>query len=1056
MNYLARSCVHRSVRILGERAWILALFVGLCPCVLLPDGARASPGDPDVSIGFDAGANRGHRGADRIVYEPDEPYRPGSVGGHAGGQAVEESDRKFFLDGPDSDRPLYYTSRVGHHGWRFEISPGLYELVLRFNEAWANGPGQRFFDVWAGDEELLSGLDVYAWVGKKRSLEIRRAVVAEGSTFDVELRPSVGSLDPPAVAAIALRPWTGRPPRLGAVISPEARPTFAGALVSWRSPSEIGLDGYAARAESLGAVVGLYEGYLPWVVLPADPDFDLIVEPVDALGRRGESHWLRGVEARDRMDSPLESVDLRVDEASLRSMERALPEQVRARAHLTRAGESWPGWVNFRGSGSLEQPKKSWKFRPDGEGAGADEWNLGANFNDFSLIKETFATEVMASMGLRTYVAEPVLLFINEEWAGVFVDVEEPDEFYLRRVSLDPHGRCYKVETPMVPLRSQVAYVRAYENTNADDWFREDVIHFVEELNEASGEELEVFLRENLYLDQVLDWWAGQAWLGNDDFSLHNFLVQRGTEDQRWRVLPWDVDGVLLDPLAPVHLGTRAAPNGRGYHNELVDRIWSVPSLRRRYLARFEEHLGGALTTGSVLAGFREVRARVEEDALIDVYKVHRERSDLYQADLEALEGLVKAREPVLRAYIDSLMPEPWVDLSLNEATATLLDSVRVEVHWRGPEAQDLDGILVVDPDDPAEGWSLGPLRLEEGGFAALTVPRPGSGWLGLIRESKAASPIIDSIFVGDLVPGAARGRIPDGFGRVRILPEATIGSPNAWAPLVTLLARAPENRVSPGDSLRLAVSVTSRWRRSLKSELRLRLRLPGGGLADPEALGVFPLAELFRGQRTELDLQLPVPAALEGWGGGAYGVEVGLWESGAAHIDFVMVPVFLDVGPVAPVALNELCAANDSVIADEAGEFDDWVELYNPGDQSVGLAGLWLSDDPEDAPRKFALPDVRIPAGGYQLVWLDGDSEQGPMHASFRLDREGEELALFAEERGELRRWDWIVFSHQAIDWSQGHYPDGQPDIRKFALATPGRSNVAPDRPVEEGASVD
>ena len=38
---------------------------------------------------------------------------------------------------------------------------------------------------------------------------------------------------------------------------------------------------------------------------------------------------------------------------------------------------------------------------------------------------------------------------------------------------------------------------------------------------------------------------------------------------------------------------------------------------------------------------------------------------------------------------------------------------------------------------------------------------------------------------------------------------------------------------------------------------------------------------------------------------------------------------------------VNEIMAVNDSTIADEAGEYDDWFEIYNAGEESVRLEGF-------------------------------------------------------------------------------------------------------------------
>ena len=54
--------------------------------------------------------------------------------------------------------------------------------------------------------------------------------------------------------------------------------------------------------------------------------------------------------------------------------------------------------------------------------------------------------------------------------------------------------------------------------------------------------------------------------------------------------------------------------------------------------------------------------------------------------------------------------------------------------------------------------------------------------------------------------------------------------------------------------------------------------------------------------------------------------------------------------GSTPPVLfINEFLASNDTTNADEAGEYDDWVEIFNPGPPAVNLGGLFLSDDLAD-----------------------------------------------------------------------------------------------------------
>lgn len=45
-------------------------------------------------------------------------------------------------------------------------------------------------------------------------------------------------------------------------------------------------------------------------------------------------------------------------------------------------------------------------------------------------------------------------------------------------------------------------------------------------------------------------------------------------------------------------------------------------------------------------------------------------------------------------------------------------------------------------------------------------------------------------------------------------------------------------------------------------------------------------------------------------------------------------------------LVINEIMSSNSSVIADEEGDFPDWIEIYNPTDSEINLNNYSLSDD--------------------------------------------------------------------------------------------------------------
>jgi Chitobiase/beta-hexosaminidase C-terminal domain/CotH kinase protein/Lamin Tail Domain/NedA-like, galactose-binding domain/Immunoglobulin domain/Bacterial TSP3 repeat/Immunoglobulin I-set domain len=97
--------------------------------------------------------------------------------------------------------------------------------------------------------------------------------------------------------------------------------------------------------------------------------------------------------------------------------------------------------------------------------------------------------------------------------------------------------------------------------------------------------------------------------------------------------------------------------------------------------------------------------------------------------------------------------------------------------------------------------------------------------------------------------------------------------------------------------------------------------------------------------------------------------------------------------GPI----ISEFMPDNVRILADEDGDFSDWIEIFNPDAAPVDLLGWYLTDDPLTL-TKWAFPDVTIPPGGYLLVFASGKNrtaDPAHLHTNFQLDSAGEFLAL-------------------------------------------------------------
>ncbi len=121
-------------------------------------------------------------------------------------------------------------------------------------------------------------------------------------------------------------------------------------------------------------------------------------------------------------------------------------------------------------------------------------------------------------------------------------------------------------------------------------------------------------------------------------------------------------------------------------------------------------------------------------------------------------------------------------------------------------------------------------------------------------------------------------------------------------------------------------------------------------------------------------------------------------------------------------IRITEFMAANTNTIADEDGEFSDWIEIHNPTDQAVRLQG-WSLTDRSDRPRLWNLPDAELGPGQYRLVFASGKDRRGVdgiWHTNFRLDADGEYLGLI-DPAGDVAQDFGVLYPRQGNDSSFG-----------------------------------
>lgn len=121
-------------------------------------------------------------------------------------------------------------------------------------------------------------------------------------------------------------------------------------------------------------------------------------------------------------------------------------------------------------------------------------------------------------------------------------------------------------------------------------------------------------------------------------------------------------------------------------------------------------------------------------------------------------------------------------------------------------------------------------------------------------------------------------------------------------------------------------------------------------------------------------------------------------------------------------LAISEFMAANNTTLRDQDGDFSDWIEICNLTDHVVNLEGWYLTDKLGIA--QWPFPKVSIGARDHLLVIASGKDRRNPsseLHTSFRLDADGECLALLRPDGRTIESAYAPEYPHQVADISYG-----------------------------------
>ncbi len=166
---------------------------------------------------------------------------------------------------------------------------------------------------------------------------------------------------------------------------------------------------------------------------------------------------------------------------------------------------------------------------------------------------------------------------------------------------------------------------------------------------------------------------------------------------------------------------------------------------------------------------------------------------------------------------------------------------------------------------------------------------------------------------------------------------------------------------------------------------------------------------------------------------------------SDVANSDVSMEAFYTPVQSIQGIVINEF-SARESEYLDELEEAEDWIEVYNNGNETIDLAGLFITDNLSDK-QKYQIRksdgNTTIAPGEYRILYADQDLFDGPLHVNFKLSADGEAIGLYQKAGNDLQTLDQVSYEAQFARGTYSRIPNITGPFVLTGIATPEAANV-------------
>ena len=250
--------------------------------------------------------------------------------------------------------------------------------------------------------------------------------------------------------------------------------------------------------------------------------------------------------------------------------------------------------IRLRGNSSRNNDKRSYKidFREFGgeKFESYKKLNLKPNVFDPSHIRELISMHLYRLLNVPAQRVAPSILYINDEYKGVYLNLEQIDDEFIKKRFGSKEGFLYKCGQGMTLAYQEEVYddkkISSKMNEDSDD--RKELSHLIDVLNNTSDANFKKEIEKNFNVNSFIRQMAVEAIIGNwDGYSWfnNNYYLYYNPNSMKFEFIPYDADNTFGVDFTGNDWGIRDLNHFYRFDNErpLVGRILDVEVYKDSY-----------------------------------------------------------------------------------------------------------------------------------------------------------------------------------------------------------------------------------------------------------------------------------------------------------------------------------------------------------------------------------------------------------------------------------------------------------------------------------------